>query len=171
MSSKDEILEARLDELRKQIQEGQGDPHISCWDDNFTDADMSLSIEEVKEELSVMVRSFANSIERTWGYEGLDFLDIVTSEMRILGYEARNKLYDKEQGINLPNSDSRKNLKASLKRFVFERDEYRCVKCGTHVNLSIDHIHPFSKGGSDDESNLQTLCRSCNSSKGASLGS
>lgn len=54
---------------------------------------------------------------------------------------------------------------------MFERDKYRCVNCGTHLNLSIDHIHPFSKGGSDDESNLQTLCRSCNSSKGASTGS
>jgi 5-methylcytosine-specific restriction endonuclease McrA len=133
--------------------------------------DLSSSIEEVEEELSLMVKGFANAIERAWSVEGVDFLDVVTREMRLLGYEARNRCYDRRKGITQRSSDVRTNLKNSLKRFVFERDEYRCVKCGTHVNLSIDHIHPVSKGGSDDESNLQTLCRSCNSSKGASLGS
>ena len=55
-----------------------------------------------------------------------------------------------------------------LRTQVFERDEYRCVHCGTHLDLTVDHIHPESKGGTLDFSNLQTLCRSCNSSKGVS---
>ena len=50
---------------------------------------------------------------------------------------------------------------------VFERDAYRCVHCGTHKDLSVDHIKPESKGGTLDFDNLQTLCRSCNSKKGA----
>lgn len=36
-------------------------------------------------------------------------------------------------------------------------------------SLSLDHIHPHSRGGSDQPENLQTLCRSCNSKKGARL--
>lgn len=49
---------------------------------------------------------------------------------------------------------------------VYERDDYRCAHCGTAEDLSIDHIRPWSKGGTDDVENLQTLCRPCNSAKG-----
>lgn len=50
---------------------------------------------------------------------------------------------------------------------VFERDGYRCAKCGSGEDPTIDHIHPQSLGGDHSEGNLQTLCRSCNSRKGA----
>ena len=52
---------------------------------------------------------------------------------------------------------------------VFKRDGYRCVICGRKaengVTLEVDHIKPFSKGGSSDMSNLQTLCMDCNRGK------
>jgi len=50
---------------------------------------------------------------------------------------------------------------------VFARDGKICVHCGSLDNLTIDHIRPISKGGTDDLSNLQVLFRSCNASKGA----
>jgi 5-methylcytosine-specific restriction endonuclease McrA len=50
---------------------------------------------------------------------------------------------------------------------VFERDDFRCLKCGSRRNLNADHIHPESKGGPTTLENLQTLCRGCNSRKGA----
>lgn len=43
---------------------------------------------------------------------------------------------------------------------------YRCAYCDTHIDLTVDHIQPESLGGETKERNLQTLCRSCNSSKG-----
>jgi len=49
---------------------------------------------------------------------------------------------------------------------VFQRDGYQCGHCGSTVDLTIDHIQPVIWGGSNDPSNLQTLCRSCNSVKG-----
>ena len=49
---------------------------------------------------------------------------------------------------------------------IFKRDGYRCRRCGSYEQLSIDHIVPRSKGGTDDLRNLQTLCHSCNARKG-----
>ena len=33
-------------------------------------------------------------------------------------------------------------------------------------NLTVDHIKPQSKGGTDHPNNLQLLCQACNSTKG-----
>lgn len=51
-------------------------------------------------------------------------------------------------------------------RQVMARDGYRCLCCGSKKRLSKDHIQPIASGGSNDVSNLQTLCIPCNSRKG-----
>lgn len=56
--------------------------------------------------------------------------------------------------------------KIEVRREIFGRDGYACKACGTRANLSIDHIIPVRAGGTDDHSNLQTLCIRCNSKKG-----
>lgn len=48
---------------------------------------------------------------------------------------------------------------------LIERDGYECQTCKTVDDLTIDHIIPLSKGGSDELENLQLLCRRCNSLK------
>jgi hypothetical protein len=60
-------------------------------------------------------------------------------------------------------------IPAPIRRQVFERDGYQCVYCRSDENLQIDHVYPWSKGGTHDLENLQVLCRSCNIRKGASL--
>lgn len=44
----------------------------------------------------------------------------------------------------------------------------KCAYCGdiSSDNMSIDHMIPRSRGGSNCESNLMPSCRSCNSTKG-----
>lgn len=63
----------------------------------------------------------------------------------------------------------RQPIKPSIRFQVLKRDGYRCQMCGATAQdgakLEIDHIHPVSKGGSNELSNLQVLCRDCNAGK------
>lgn len=61
---------------------------------------------------------------------------------------------------------AKRTLSALVRRTVLERDAYRCQECGGWADLSIDHVVPEAKGGTDDLDNLQTLCRKHNSQKG-----
>jgi 5-methylcytosine-specific restriction enzyme A len=56
-------------------------------------------------------------------------------------------------------------IPTAVRDYVLQRDQYQCRGCGATQELTIDHIVPLAKGGTDDLSNLQTLCRSCNSRK------
>lgn len=52
---------------------------------------------------------------------------------------------------------------------VYRRDGGRCLQCGSTADLSLDHIVPWSMGGADTASNLQTFCLPCNQRKGATV--
>ena len=54
----------------------------------------------------------------------------------------------------------------TLRIAVFERDAYRCQRCGSWKQLAVDHRKPERLGGLAAMDNLQTLCRTCNLSKG-----
>lgn len=56
----------------------------------------------------------------------------------------------------------------SGRKYVYERDNFQCQSCGkkaTETQLNVDHIIPLAKGGSNDLSNLQTLCYQCKKAK------
>lgn len=61
----------------------------------------------------------------------------------------------------------RQKIPEHTRRLVMARDNYACVECDAPEDLTLDHIFPWSLGGSDKAENLRVLCRSCNSSKGA----
>ena len=53
-----------------------------------------------------------------------------------------------------------------LRLKVFERDKYRCVRCGKAGRLECDHIKSMKWGGDPwDMENLQALCRGCHIAK------
>lgn len=61
---------------------------------------------------------------------------------------------------------------AARRRFglqVKTRDGNKCVYCSAADDLTLDHVVPLSRGGSNTAENLVTACRSCNSSKGAKV--
>lgn len=72
--------------------------------------------------------------------------------------------------IKKPSRTSRK-INWRLRAIVLIRDNCICKMCGaspaknSDVELHIDHVMPWSKGGETEISNLQTLCAVCNIGK------
>ena len=65
---------------------------------------------------------------------------------------------------------ARPPIPETVRAMVLLRDGYQCAYCGKHgerADLTLDHVTPWSRGGSDDASNLVAACRRCNSKKGA----
>lgn len=79
-----------------------------------------------------------------------------TSEYRVAAQNKRRVLKLNAEGSHT--LEQWENLKIQHKN--------QCVFCGEKKKLTIDHIKPLTKGGSDNISNIQPLCKSCNSKKG-----
>lgn len=64
-----------------------------------------------------------------------------------------------------------RDIDLRLRFKVMHRDNFKCCKCGASpakdpsVELHVDHIIPWSKGGETVIENLQTLCSKCNLGK------
>lgn len=65
--------------------------------------------------------------------------------------------------------EKRKEFNNQRKRLfeILIKKNNKCLHCGYSEKLSIDHVIPLIKGGSNHTSNLQILCISCNSKKGS----
>jgi 5-methylcytosine-specific restriction endonuclease McrA len=45
----------------------------------------------------------------------------------------------------------------------------RCLSCGDRGDLTVDHIRPLGRGGSNTIENVQPLCSECNGIKGCEV--
>ena len=66
--------------------------------------------------------------------------------------------------FNLKTTSSQE-AKRMWRQKVKERWQYKCAYCGSGKNLTIDHIVPRSKGGTDFTKNVVCCCHNCNQSK------
>ena len=105
-----------------------------------------------------------------------EFIEYVNSDGEIQTTE--DKLVN-ETVINNSNSNQIKiktrrtprDINERLRFKVLKRDNFKCVYCGkspatdSNVELHVDHIIPWSKGGETVIENLQTSCSKCNLGK------
>lgn len=108
----------------------------------------------------------SKGIQERWikltDYVGNDFL---TSKLNLLGNDIKIPKYKLDhEGKRLFNINVKEWKRIS--KAVFKRDNYTCQYCGKFGGkLEVDHIFPFSKGGSDSLENLTTSCQKCNRQK------
>jgi len=69
---------------------------------------------------------------------------------------------EKNQGMNW--------VRQSTRLAIYLRDGLACVYCGDSLEqgaqLTLDHLKPHSKGGTNEAKNLVTCCHRCNSARG-----
>ena len=129
---------------------------------------LNPGIEESEQEarLTELASQIAHECSDMFSYGNRRGSSIFTSKVvdAILSAAEDAGLIDLEQETYLA---YRKSITISkLKRsYIYDRDGHRCVKCGEVENLTIYHIHPVIRGGTNDLHNLQVLCNQCNSSK------
>lgn len=70
-----------------------------------------------------------------------------------------------------PGHRTKRDVGLRLRFMVMKRDSFKCCMCGRSpantpgLELHIDHIIPWSRGGETTYDNLQTLCSDCNLGK------
>lgn len=70
----------------------------------------------------------------------------------------RGRVYKKKPGDTIPGNWN------IIREFIIKRDRFRCQRCDKKFpksKLSVHHIVPRSKGGTNEALNLITLCWAC----------
>jgi hypothetical protein len=80
-------------------------------------------------------------------------------------YATSNELLYNLEAVT--SSEAKRKWRQSIK----EHWDYECAYCGSEENLTLDHITPRSKGGSDRVTNVLCACKECNNSKGHQMWS
>ena len=87
-------------------------------------------------------------------------------------YNKTKKATDKRVELNLNNliAMTSSEAKRLWRRSIKEHFNSTCVYCGKTYDsnvLTLDHVHPRSRGGQDITSNVVCACRKCNQAKGS----
>ncbi|UCU95218.1 HNH endonuclease [Hydrogenophaga taeniospiralis] len=159
-------------------------PHIGNYkyiayvkDDNE-----SVDWEDKKNPQKVKARGKDHSHTIFWLFNGHLYLlndpELKPSDAIALANEEENKRriqLEKSHALQamreqLDSGKRREPITQDVKVTIWQRDQGRCVQCGSNAELEFDHIIPLAMGGSNTARNLQLLCAICNRRKGASLG-
>lgn len=105
-------------------------------------------------------RISANPYRRQWGS--------LRNACNLLSKFKRDEITEEQLLGSAPSHRARTALPLKVRWDILKRDHYACVSCGARppgVELEVDHVIPVARGGTNEISNLQTLCRPCNQGK------
>lgn len=94
-----------------------------------------------------------------------DDLDNAGSEESVISYTEADTAGDNRK------KRTPRNINLRLRFRTLQLDAFKCRACGAspaknpEIELHVDHIVPWSKGGETELDNLQTLCSKCNLGK------
>lgn len=146
--------------------------HAFCSDRSVTDrkdtcADDPLKVQPSHEPLNIQEEALDTNRENI---KANIINDSLETQLKKKPVDIQKENLEAEESYCIEMATSR--VPSLRLRFqVFKRDNFRCVKCGRSpaitpdVELHIDHIKPYSKGGETMLDNLQTLCKDCNIGK------
>lgn len=124
------------------------------------------------------------SADGIWAYRGYAInvagaIDLTTDEVmlkikhailrRDKEFERMRREIDAYENVDQARQARRERIPDSVRLFVWQRDEGKCVKCGSVAQLEFDHVIPVIKGGSSSARNIQLLCETCNRQKGSAI--
>ena len=119
---------------------------------------------DLENPISDFSQSPYNRRFKNWTNAIISFIEYANSEEKELPTEMICIIEKKDDNGN-------RDPSLRLRYKVLVRDHFACKICGASpakdpsVELHIDHIIPWSKGGKTEIDNLQTLCSKCNLGK------
>lgn len=134
---------------------------------------------DMSQEPSRYTASIYNARFGTWRKALQEFIRYVESE-KYLVEDSNSKDTSPIKGAKATSTSRRRINRSISERMRFRillRDGFSCQSCGAsplqqrEVELHVDHILPWSKGGETEDENLQTKCTRCNLGKGNAFDS
>ena len=133
---------------------------LKCNDDldGLSEDEIAFALRLTIEELGKCKQIFVSK-----GFTD-EHLTLVNWEKRQFTAERKQQIRhcEKRQAIGLTR---RRWINPKIRETVLARDARACVYCASETNLTLDHIIPEIKGGTNTAENLVTACRSCNGKK------
>jgi len=115
-------------------------------------------------------RSIVEKDKKDYMLSGFDSL--TTDNIEVLKKLCLSKIHEfnvaRGQDVWEHRRKSKGYVSGTVRYEVLKSAKYKCELCGVSADvkaLEVDHIVPRSNGGSDDITNFQALCYSCNASK------
>lgn len=150
---------------------------------NISDEELFEEIENVwiklgKQPSYSQMRDISRFSVGTYEYRFNGWRNALNAFINYINEDSNTKELDNMRSDNQDDSSCHKTsriINLRTRFIVFKRDNFKCRACGASpakdpaVELQVDHVIPWAKGGETVVDNLQTLCSKCNLGKSDTL--